>query len=155
MDELAKGPTAGYSGRPLAAKLGIKTGCRLLAIAAPKDYRDLLAPLPDDVVWESRLSTETDVIHIFVTRRAALATELSRCRAAMRQDAAIWVSWPKKSAKVTTDVTEDVVRDEALPLGLVDVKVCAVTEVWSGLRLVIRKELRGGTAGRPQPRQRL
>ena len=147
--------SAGYSGRPLVDKLGIKPGHRLLAVAAPKDYRELLAPLPDDLVWEKQLTSATDIIHVFVTRKAALISELGRYCAAMRDDATIWVSWPKKTAKVATDVTEDVVRDTALGLGLVDVKVCAVTDVWSGLRLVIRKELRGKVSRRERPRKGL
>jgi hypothetical protein len=133
---------AGYSGTPLAAKLGVRQGTTMLPIGAPDDYRDWLGPLPPGARFATRLSTQVDLIHVFVTRRVTLAGELKRLRAAMRPDAAIWVSWPKKSANVPTDVTEDTIRDVALPLGLVDVKVCAVTEVWSGLRLVIRKELR-------------
>ena len=135
-------PTAGYSGTPLAAKLGIKPGSRVLPVASPSGYRALLGPLPEGVEFAARLAANVDVVHIFATWRAVLRRELKRLRPKLRPDAAVWVSWPKKSSKVPTDITEDVIRAEALPLGLVDVKVCAVTDVWSGLRLVIRKELR-------------
>lgn len=134
--------TAGYSGTPLATKLGIKEHAHVLPVGAPADCAALLSPLSPSLRFDSRLSARTDVIHLFVTRRATLARELRRFRSGMRSDAAVWISWPKRSAKVPTDVTEDTIRAEALPLGFVDVKVCAVTDVWSGLRLVIRKELR-------------
>ena len=133
---------AGYSGTPLAQKLGIKPGAKLYAAGAPQNYPSLLAPLPEGVVLTRSISARVDLIHVFVTSRALLATELRRCVATMRPDAAVWVSWPKKAAKVPTDITEDVIRAEALPLGLVDIKVCAVDAVWSGLKLVIRKENR-------------
>lgn len=133
---------AGYSGTPLAKKLGIGAGTRVLARHAPENYTALLAPLPDDVQFAARLSAAIDVLHIFAERRAVLARELEAARKGTRPDATIWVSWPKKSAKVPTDITEDTIRELALPLGLVDVKVCAVNEVWSGLKLVLRKELR-------------
>jgi hypothetical protein len=133
---------AGYSGTPLARKLGIDPGARVLLIAAPAELRDWLAPLPADVSFVSRLSTTTDVVHLFVTAQAQLESQLARLRKGLRSDAALWVSWPKKAAKIATDVTEDTIRAAALPLGFVDVKVCAVSEVWSGLKLVIRKALR-------------
>jgi hypothetical protein len=132
----------GYSGTPLAAKLGINVGSRVRVIGAPDGYERWLAPLPADVRFEPRLSTRTDLVHLFVTGRQELKRTLGLLRTRIRADAAIWVSWPKKTAKVPTDVTEDVIRAEALPLGFVDVKVCAVSEVWSGLRLVVRRELR-------------
>ncbi len=135
--------TAGYSGTPLAKKLGIKEASRLFLSGAPGNYMDLVAPLPDGVQVVSRLDGETDVVHLFATERARLDKSLRDMRARLRPDGAIWVSWPKKSSKVATDITEDTVRDVALPMGFVDVKVCAVDEVWSGLKLVIRKELRG------------
>lgn len=134
--------SAGYSGTPLARKLGIKAGTRVLASDAPEDYRAWLSPLPEGVVFEAALSASTDVVHLFVDRREDLAAALTSLRANIRRDGAIWVSWPKKASRVPTDITEDVIRDIALPLGLVDIKVCAVSEVWSGLKLVIRKELR-------------
>lgn len=133
---------AGYSGTPLAKKLGIKAGSRVLVSGAPDSYRASLEPLPESVAFASRLSEAVDVIHVFATQRAKLASALAGYRRAMRADASLWVSWPKKAAKVATDITEDTIREAALPLGLVDVKVCAVDDVWSGLKLVVRKELR-------------
>jgi hypothetical protein len=133
---------AGYSGTPLSSKLGIKPGHAIHPIDAPPGYRTLLAPLPAGVAFASRLSNAVDLVHVFVTAEKTLAATLTRIRKQMRPDAVVWVSWPKKAAKVDTDVTEDVVRAIALPLGLVDVKVCAVSDVWSGLKLVIRKALR-------------
>jgi hypothetical protein len=133
---------AGYSGTPLPTKLGIKPGHAVHAIGAPPDYRALLAPLPGDVTFAPRLSSAVDVVHLFVTAASKLEAAIPRIRKQMRADAVVWVSWPKKAAKVPTDVTEDVVRAIALPTGLVDVKVCAVDDVWSGLKLVVRKALR-------------
>jgi hypothetical protein len=98
--------------------------------------------LPPNVTSENKISTVTDIVHIFCDRKAALKAELVRVRALIRESAAIWVSWPKKASKLRTDIAEDTVRALALPIGLVDVKVCAVSEIWSGLKLVIRKELR-------------
>jgi hypothetical protein len=133
---------AGYSGTPLAGKLGIGEGAKVFAKNAPDDYARLLEPVPPDVAFDTRLSKDTDVIHVFNDRRASLKADLEALRTAIRSDAAVWVSWPKKTSKVPTDITEDTIRELALPLGLVDVKVCAVSEVWSGLKLVIRKEFR-------------
>ena len=133
---------AGYSETPLAKKLGIKPGHAVHAIGAPRGYRALLEPLPDDVTFMSRLSPAADVVHVFVTQESALASLIPRIRKQMKPDTAVWVSWPKKASKVETDVTEHVVRAIALPTGLVDVKVCAVDDVWSGLKLVVRKALR-------------
>jgi hypothetical protein len=133
---------AGYSGTPLAAKLGVRAGTAVLAVEAPADYRDLLAPVPAGVRFGSRLTDRIDLIHVFSTSRARLATFLVRARKQMRDDASIWVSWPKKASGVPTDLTEDVVREIALPLGLVDIKVCAVDATWSGLKLVVRREQR-------------
>ena len=135
-------PLAGYSGTPLAKKLGIKTGGKVHLIDAPPAHRRLLAPLPDGVEFVQTQSDATDLVHVFSTRKAQLDKSLRAIRRKMRADAVIWVSWPKKAARVPTDITEDVVRAVALPLGLVDVKVCAIDEVWSGLKLVVRKELR-------------
>lgn len=133
---------AGYSGTPLAKKLGIGPDSSLLVLAAPDDYRSLLAPLPKGVRFETRAGTRIDVAHVFVTRRSELERHLAALRRALRPAAALWVSWPKKAAKVDTDITEDTIRDVALPLGFVDIKVCAVSAIWSGLKLVVRKELR-------------
>lgn len=132
----------GYSATPLARKLGIGEGCCVLAVSAPAEYAGWLAPLPASVRFVSRLRAGVDIVHLFVTRRADLAQALPRYRARVRPDAAVWVSWPKKSAGVPTDIVEDTIRAVALPLGFVDIKVCAVSEVWSGLKLVVRKELR-------------
>lgn len=133
---------AGYSGTPLAKKLGITEGRRVLALQAPDGYRDWLAPLPAAVVFDTRISAATDIVHVFATDSAALAASLKSLRDAIRDDAAVWVSWPKKASKVATDISEDTIRALALPLGFVDIKVCAVSDIWSGLKLVIRKELR-------------
>lgn len=132
----------GYSGTPLSSKLGIRAGFVVYLKSAPHDYRDLLEPLPDAVTFVSRLSKTTDLAHVFSARRAELDKFLQKCRSTLSPDAVVWVSWPKKSAKVETDITEDTIRELALPLGFVDVKVCAVTDVWSGLKLVVRKALR-------------
>jgi len=135
--------TPGYSGTPLARKLGIVAGSRVAPLHAPDDYLDWLAPLPEGVRFTARVSATTDVIHVFVDLRAELAACLGSLRARIGPAAAVWVSWPKKASRVPTDITEDTIRELALPLGFVDVKVCAVSAVWSGLKLVIRKELRG------------
>jgi hypothetical protein len=132
----------GYSGTPLAKKLGVKGGCEIVLIDAPAHLRSLLEPLPPDVRFADRILESTDLVHIFATQRAELDLLLRSVRVRIRPNAAVWVSWPKKSAKVATDITEDVVREVALPLGFVDIKVCAVDDVWSGLKLVVRKELR-------------
>jgi hypothetical protein len=133
---------SGYSGTPLAQKLGITAGRRVYTQSAPANYLALLAPLPAQVQRVTRLSASTDVIHVFATRRATLARALAGVRTRMRPDAALWVSWPKKASGVATDITEDTIRELALPLGLVDIKVCAVDATWSGLKLVIRKSAR-------------
>jgi hypothetical protein len=133
---------AGYSGTPLAKKLGIGAGAEVLPLNPPDHYRELLDPLPDGVRFVAALTAATAVVHLFTASRAELSRVTAEYRDKVRPDAALWVSWPKKSSKRSTDITEDVIRDVALPLGWVDVKVCAVDEVWSGLKLVIRKELR-------------
>ena len=132
---------AGYSGTPLAAKLGIREGSRLFLSGAPKNYLDLVL-LPKGARLAKKIDGETDLVHIFATEKARLAALLRASLRKVRPDTAIWVSWPKKSSKVPTDITEDTIREVALPMGLVDIKVCAVDEVWSGLKLVIRKENR-------------
>ena len=130
---------SGYSGTPLARKLSLKDGMRIRWEGMPDSVRDeieaaglVLEPAEDDI----------HAAHVFVTARAALEDALARLLPRLARDGQIWVSWPKKASKVPTDVIEDVIRDVALPLGLVDVKVCAVDETWSGLKLVIRRELR-------------
>lgn len=134
--------TAGYSGTPLARKLGLRPGISVRLLNPPAGFRDLLDPLPAGVRFAGRLAATTDLVHLFTTRRADLERHLVDLRATLRPDATVWVSWPKKSSRVPTDLTEDVIRDVALPLGFVDVKVCAIDEVWSGLKLVVRKQLR-------------
>ncbi len=136
--------TPGYSGTPLAKKLGLEEGSRVATIAAPEGYARLLEPLPAGVRLTSRPGPASDIVHLFVTRREDLAQQLIRLRGLLKPDAALWVSWPKKAARIPTTVTEDTLRELALPLGFVDVKVCAVSEIWSGLKLVVRKALRDG-----------
>lgn len=132
---------AGYSGTPLFKKLGIKSGSRVVAKRAPAEYQSLLAPLPD-VAFGTRVTSATDIVHLFCIKRSELSADLVALRETIRPDAAVWISWPKKTSKVPTDITEDIIRTVALPMGYVDIKVCAVSDVWSGLKLVIRKELR-------------
>ncbi len=133
---------AGYSGTPLAKKLGIAERTNVHAVGAPKGYRVLLGPLPAKVRFVSTLDKTTDVVHLFTTKKSELAKALATYRKKLDPSAVVWVSWPKKASKVPTDIVEDAVREVALPLGFVDVKVCAVDETWSGLKLVVRKELR-------------
>jgi hypothetical protein len=133
---------AGYSGTPLAKKLGIKGGSRIFLLNAPANYLQLVSPLPKGVQVARQITSHTDVIHVFSTKKEELSQALHTCLEKMRPNGMIWASWPKKSSKVPTDITEDTIREVALPLGLVDIKVCAVDDVWSGLKLVIRKEKR-------------
>ena len=147
--------TAGYSGTPLAKKLGIKDGMTVLTVDAPENYAELVAPLPPNVSVENVHiskrrnppadaggSAPVDIVHIFTNTRDGLFKAVSEAKKLIKQDGTIWVSWYKKAAKLPTEITEDTVREAAFPLGLVDVKVCAVDEKWSGLKLVIRKENR-------------
>lgn len=131
---------AGYSPKSLADKLGIKPGMALYAIAAPKDYRVLLGI--DATFAAKPPKGAADFVHLFVTSLAELDRYLPLARKAMKPDGMLWVSWYKKAAKIPTDVTEDVIRARALKTDLVDVKVCAVSDVWSGLKLMVRKHLR-------------
>ena len=133
---------AGYSGTPLAKKLGMKPPLRVLLLGAPPEYAGWLGELPAGVAFTPRAAKKVQAAHVFVTGRAALEKRLGALRGALAPDGWVWVSWPKRSARVPTDVTEDVIRDVALPLGFVDIKVCAVSEVWSGLKLVIRRSER-------------
>ncbi|HYR22447.1 MAG TPA: DUF3052 domain-containing protein [Chthoniobacterales bacterium] len=132
---------AGYSDTPLAQKLGIKPGTTIVVINEPPSYRKLLGKL-DQVTFSSRITANADFVHLFTKRRRELESKLSILRGKISDNGTIWVSWPKKSANVLTDITEDVVREVALPLGLVDIKVCVVDETWSGLKLMIRRENR-------------
>ncbi len=136
------GPSAGYSGKPLAKKLGIKAGGIVLTVNEPSDYPDLLGPLPANVRFVPSGVSDVDIAHVFTNLRDELFSSLASLRNVIRQDGAIWVSWYKKAAKLPTEITEDTIREAAFPLGLVDVKVCAVDDKWSGLKLVIRKENR-------------
>jgi len=133
---------AGYSATPLVQKLGIKAGAAAYVKNSPVAYRRLLGTLPTGVNLKRQLIGPLDFVHVFTRSRKELASLLVRARAAIQPNGMIWVSWPKKTAKVPTDVTEDVIREVALPLNLVDIKVCAVDEIWSGLKLVIRKSER-------------
>jgi hypothetical protein len=130
---------AGYSGKPLTQKLGIKPGFCIFVSGAPKTYDALVGGLPDGAKIIARLKAPLDVVHLFATKAAGLANKLSGCRDAIAPDGMIWVSWPKKSSGVATDLSDVAVRDIALRLGLVDVKVCAIDETWSGLKFVIPK----------------
>lgn len=132
----------GYSGTPLPTKLGMTDATRLSVIGAPRDYASLIGRFPDGLTRLKSVTEKTTLVHLFVIERDDLARELKSLRAKLNAEAAIWVSWPKKASKVPTTVTEDTIRELALPLGFVDIKVCAVSEVWSGLKLVVRKELR-------------
>src|SRR5262245_36105573 len=129
---------AGYSGTPLVKKLGIRVGYRVYVEHAPEHYLAMLEPMPEGVTVLKRLAGKVNLIHLFSKERSEVAAKRADYLQRIVPDGVIWVSWPKKAAKVPTDVTEDVIRDIALPLGLVDTKVCAVDEVWSGLKLVIR-----------------
>ena len=132
----------GYSGTPLAKKLGIKAPLKLLTVNAPKEYKSWLGDLPEGVKMVTKAKAPIEAVHVFATESAFLDATLSNLRNELKQDGFVWVSWPKKSSKVPTNITEDTIREIALPLGFVDIKVCAVSEVWSGLKLVIRKSER-------------
>jgi hypothetical protein len=132
----------GYSGTLLTKKLGITEGTKVVAIAQPANYAKLVAPLPAGATIVGRAPTRPRFVHLFATKRTDLVKHLAVIRKRIEQDGVLWVSWPKRTSKVETNITEDVIRAEALPLGFVDVKVCAVDETWSGLKLVLRKENR-------------
>lgn len=133
----------GYSGTPLYKKLGfVKPPLRVLVINVPREYKGWLGELPKGVALASNVPSPVQAAHVFATERAFLNAVLSTLRNELAQDGFVWVSWPKKTSKVVTDITEDTIRELALPLGFVDVKVCAVSEAWSGLKLVIRKSER-------------
>lgn len=139
---MTEAPAAGYSGTPLPRKLGVRPGQVTWRLAMPGEIAAVIdASAPPRLLAAPAAGVES--VHLFVTERALLAANLARLRPLLAPAGMIWVSWPRKAAKVATDITEDTIRAEALPLGYVDVKVCAVDAVWSGLKLVIRKELRG------------
>lgn len=134
---------AGYSGTPLWKKLGYKTGQRVFVDGEPDGYRSMLElPSTERVVWLTKRMAAVDLVHLFAVEVGKLERELAAWRRRVNPNGAIWVSWPKRTSKVPTNITEDRIRELARPLGLVDVKVCAVDEIWSGLKLVVRKELR-------------
>ena len=133
---------AGYSATPLPKKLGLSPDMRVCAIGCD-DYAGRVGATAVDLATQAKPDAGTDLVHLFATRRSELEAWLPKLRRALRPDATVWVSWPKKASKVATDIVEGTIREVALPLGFVDVKVCAVDEVWSGLKLVVRKELRG------------
>jgi hypothetical protein len=131
--------TAGYSGTPLVKKLGIKPGARVQFVNDPPEFEPLLKDLP--AIKKANGGT-SDYVHLFVRSQAELKKQLGAAKKSLEQDGMIWVSWPKKASGIATDVTEDTIRAHALPLGLVDIKVCAIDDTWSGLKLVIRRENR-------------
>jgi hypothetical protein len=135
-------PAAGYSGTPLAKKLGVKEGHVLALLGAPKGFDRELDGLADGVTIRTRAAGTADVIVSFHTERADLERRVPKLIEVLDVDGGLWIAWPKKASKVPTDITEDTVREIFLPLGLVDNKVCAIDDVWSGLRVVWRKELR-------------
>ena len=133
---------AGYSGTPLWKKLGIREGMLVLAINPPRNYRKLLTGMPKGVRFVDEAEPPLEFVHLFVMTSSELAENLKRLRNDLAPAGVIWVSWPKKASGVATDITEDTIREIALPMGLVDIKVCAVDATWSGLKLVIRKSNR-------------
>ena len=134
---------AGYSQTPLSKKLGYKLGFQVITVSEPRDYWDWLAPLPNEVKVLMRAGKgSADLVHLFATQSRVFQKEVLKLKKAIRPDGMIWISWPKKSSGVVSDLDENVIRDFALKNGLVDVKVCAVSDVWSGLKLVIPVKLR-------------
>jgi len=133
---------AGYSGTPLVQKLGIKAGMAVALLGAPDGFDDLLVGLPEDVTVRRRSQGHLDLVITFQTQRAVLEQRLPAILKALEKAGSIWVAWPKKASKVPTDITEDTVRDVVLPIGLVDVKVCAIDPTWSGLKIMWRRENR-------------
>jgi len=133
--------TSGYSGTPLAKKLSLRDGQRVWFDNMPEDVADEIGEYALDLTFVEP-ARGIDAAHVFVTERADLAAKLTTLRNQIAPDGQVWVSWPKKAANVSTDITEDTIREVALPLGFVDTKVCAIDDTWSGLKLVIRKELR-------------
>jgi len=127
----------GYSGTPLAKKLGIKSGFHLKLVNAPDHYFDLFTDLPIDISIEPTGNNKLDFIHFFTKSKAEYESVLPQLMQLLKPDGMIWASWPKKSSKLVTDITEDIIRNNALQIGLVDIKVCAVDDTWSGLKLVI------------------
>lgn len=129
---------AGYSETPLQKKLGIKDDISIFILNAPQHYFDWVSPLPKSIQVKSRLAGELSFIHVFTLNQKNFQKDFIRCKKYLAKDGMMWISWPKKSAKVTTDLDENIIREFGLKNGLVDVKVCAVDEVWSGLKFVYR-----------------
>lgn len=134
----------GYSQRTLVQKLGIKPGTRIVALGAPKSYAALIGNLPPGARLQSRLLPTADFIHRFASRRDELAADFARLAEVLTDNGCLWISWPKKTSGVATDLSENVIREIGLPLGLVDVKVCAVDDTWSALKFVRRVGKRAG-----------
>jgi hypothetical protein len=133
---------AGYSGKPVVQKLGLKPGFRIFVDGLSVAYSDVVGELPADVMLAKAAKAPLDAVHLFATEAKGLAARLRSYRKAIAPDGMIWVSWPKKASGVVTDLTENIIRDAVLPLGLVDIKVCAIDETWSGLKFVIPKDQR-------------
>lgn len=129
---------AGYSGTPLVKKLGIKPKSSLYISDPPKDYFEWLYPLPEDIDVKNKLSGKLDFIHLFVKDQKSFKQSFVKSKKHLKDDGMMWVSWPKKSSKIPTDLDENMIRDFGLDEGLVDVKVCAVDEIWSALKFVVR-----------------
>jgi hypothetical protein len=138
---MARQTRSGYSGTPLPAKLGIEEGSVVAFVAAPSAFADVLGELPPGARISPK-AKDLDVAIVFVLRAAELFDKFSSAAARAKPDGSVWIAWPKKTSKVVTDMTEDEIRRQLLPTGWVDNKVCAIDEVWSGLRMVLRKELR-------------
>lgn len=137
---------AGYSGTPLWKKLGLAAGQRICVIGLPEPYAtyaELASDAPQPLLIQPKADQTVALVHLFVEQRAELAKQAAALRKALPPDAVLWISWPKKASKRPTDITEDGIRELVLPLGWVDIKVCAVDATWSGLKLMVRKELRG------------
>lgn len=133
---------AGYSSTPLVKKLGLKEGSRFYVKNSPMEYSRLIGSIPDRSIQIKRITKNLDFIHYFSASRKELENFIPKAIQSIKSDGVIWISWPKKSSKIPSDISEDIIREVALPTGLVDVKVCAVDETWSALKLVIRKVLR-------------
>jgi|ERR1700759_601776 hypothetical protein len=141
---------SGASGRTVIQKLGIKPGFCILTAGAPGAYADIVGTLPEGVTIVREPKAPLDMAHVFAMQAAGLADLLRSCRAAIKPDGMIWVSWPKKASAIATDLTDVVVRQTALPLGLVDIKVCAIDNIWSGLKFVVPTERRAKPVQRRQ-----
>jgi len=129
---------AGYSGTPLVKKLGVKAGMSLYVFSSPAEYFNWLSPLPEGVIVQDKPASSLDFIHLFVQESNVFKKQFTSCKKFLKMDGMLWISWPKKSSKVATDLDENIIRNFGLEEGLVDVKVCAVDEIWSGLKFVYR-----------------